>query len=122
MAGKQTLGQLIRESGLNCIPEYELFALEVGPGKGLRQRLKDAGWKNYRYDFALPDHRLLIEAQGSGYSHSHRHNQQRDYRKNNDALKLGWRVMYFPANMISRYPQVVLDDILEVIKNENMGN
>lgn len=104
----------LEKVGIVAVAEYRLFADHVGAGPGLRARLKAAGWNDYRYDFALPDYKLLIESQGSGYGHSHRHQQHRDYKKNNDALKLGWRVMYFPSAMIGKYPQAVVDDILDV--------
>jgi hypothetical protein len=47
-------------------PETEYrFALEhIGPGKDIRHRLKLAGLKDWRFDFAWPDQMFAVEVEG----------------------------------------------------------
>ena len=93
--------------------EYRLFARLVGMGPGIRARLKEMNYKDFRYDYLVGDD-LLVEIQGSGYSHSGK-GQIRDMRKNNDALKQGYRVAVFPASLVKSRPDIVVEDILEMI-------
>lgn len=106
----QKFEDALDDAGISWIKEYRLFAEHVGPGKGLRQRLKDAGFRDFRYDYKIGT--LLIEVQGYGHSHSGK-GQQRDWQKNNDAVKLGYRLLYFPAQMVKTRPDIVIEDILE---------
>lgn len=93
--------------------EHRPFAEIVGEGPGIRERLKERNWNDFRYDFSLPEDKIFIEIQGFGFGHSSAKQQQRDMKKNNDAVKLGWRVMVFPAETARKYPHVVIDDLLE---------
>jgi very-short-patch-repair endonuclease len=58
--------------------------------------------RRFRWDFALPERRVLIEIQGGTYArtrtgHSTGAGLHRDYIKNNQAVINGWRVLYFDA-------------------------
>lgn len=108
---------LLDLEGLEWRPEFRLFAEHVGTGPGLRSRLEEAGLKDFRFDYVFPNHSILVEIQGSGFSHQHRLNQQRDWKKCNDAVKLGWYVMYFPAARVTKHPESVVDEILAVIES-----
>lgn len=101
---------------LNAKKEVRVFADHVGAGKGLRQRLKESGFKDYRFDYQVQD--ILIEIQGYGFSHQGK-GQQRDWQKNNDAVKLGYRVLYFPADMAKKTPHVIIDEIRECLETDS---
>ena len=107
---------LLETEGLEFIPEHRLFAEHVGTGEGIRKKLDDANLNDFRFDYALPQQRILIEVQGSGHSHSHRSNQQRDWKKCNDAVMLGWSVVYFPAARVSKRPDVIIDELTLIIE------
>lgn len=101
---EDTLALHLRAEGIEAIREYR-FAAEAcgGPGKGLRERLAAAGLSDWRADFALPDHRLLIEVEGGGWVHG-RHNTgagfAADLKKYDAAARLGWRVYRCDPAMI----------------------
>jgi very-short-patch-repair endonuclease len=61
--------------------------------------------RKFRYDFAIPSKRLLIEIQGGTWSASTMaHNSgsgiRRDCEKLNLAQLAGWRVLHFTADMV----------------------
>ena len=97
---EDTLARQIEQAGtLRPVREYRLFAELAGPGRGLRKRLQENGWKDYRYDFAWPEQKLLAEVQGGIWLNASGHNTGvglvRDYEKNNMAVVIGWRVLHF---------------------------
>lgn len=113
MSKYQDLEEKMMESKLDFQPEYRLFASVVGDGPGVRNRLKESGLSDFRYDYWVkPD--LLVEIQGYGFSHQGR-GQQRDYKKCNDAVKYGYRVIYFPAELAKKRPDLVTEEIIECL-------
>lgn len=52
----------------------------------------ERGW---RFDFAFPSQKLAIEVDGRGHF---RGKMMTDYEKQNEAMRLGWRVLRFPAS------------------------
>lgn len=48
----------------------------------------------WRFDFAFPSQKLAIEVDGRGHF---RGKMATDYEKQNEAVRLGWRVLRFPA-------------------------
>lgn len=58
--------------------------------------------RKWRFDFAFPSVKLAIEIQGAGRGgasggHQSHAGMQRDCDKNNEAVRLGWRVLVFRA-------------------------
>ena len=108
---------LMETEGLGFEAEYRMFAEAVGgPGEGVRERLEAEGFNDFRFDYVLPDYKIAIEVQGSGHSHGHRKNQQRDWKKCNDAARLGWTTIYFPAARVSKHPNVVIEELTEILE------
>lgn len=77
--------------------EYRFAALTVGIGEyGLRVRLATLGLKDWRFDFAWPDHELAVEIEGgiwAGGRHTRGRGFMEDCRKYNEATLMGWRVL-----------------------------
>jgi len=92
-SGEAMLSLHLRAAGIHSIPEY-LFALP----------------RRWRADFAIPNHRLLIEVDGgnrlavigkNGKAVAiGRHTQDADMEKLNEAAILGWRILRFSPAMV----------------------
>ena len=84
--------------------EYRFAAEHVGPGKGVRKRLADAGLKNWRFDFAFVEIKLAVECEGGGWSKKGGHTTGEgfadDLRKYGAAMELNWRVYRCDLAMI----------------------
>lgn len=83
--------------------EYRFAAHVVGLGPGIRARLREAGLKDWRLDFAWPEHRLAVEVQGGTWSqgkHTRGQGYEDDREKINAAQLLGWTVLEFTTGMI----------------------
>ena len=95
---EETLALQLRALKLpGCEREYRLFAHHVGLGPEIKQRLKDAGFKDFRFDFAFPEQKLLIEIQGGAWmagktGHTSGSGFSRDIKKAHDAMTLGFNV------------------------------
>ena len=62
--------------------EYPFAAMEVGRGPGVKQRLRLAGLRNWRFDFAWPPQRLAVLIDGASAWDADRESyEQRDRRK-----------------------------------------
>lgn len=68
----------------------------------------------YRADFVLPQHRLVIEADGKQY-----HQDRKAYDRRRDAYmrKLGWKVVRFSGRQIYRDRAAILRRIEKVISS-----
>jgi hypothetical protein len=86
--------QLIRSAGL---PE-PVAQFEVSFGDGARARL----------DFAYPDRMIAIELDGATH-HTGMFAEKRDRRRDNQLGKMGWRVLRFDWDDVTRTPDGVLD-------------
>ena len=59
--------------------------------------------RRYRFDFCWVKERLAVEIQGGTYSrgaHVRPLGVRRDYEKGNLAVKYGWKVLQFDADMV----------------------
>ena len=75
--------------------------------------------RKFRFDFAFPERRLLVEVQGgtfNGGAHGRGVGIHRDYEKNNLATLAGWRVLQFDVKMIKSGEAV--DKIREALEAE----
>lgn len=102
---EEELNLHLRAEGIEFVREHRFGAEAAGgPGKGLRQRLADAGLKDWRFDFAIPDQMLAIEVEGGGWVRG-RHTRGRgfaeDLAKYDAAMRLGWVVYRCSPEMVS---------------------
>mgnify|MGYP000526499589 CR=1 FL=1 len=51
--------------------------------------------REYRFDFAFPEIKLAIEMQGYGPGHASFVEMVSDYNRHNEAVALGWTILYF---------------------------
>lgn len=96
-------------TGLPWEREYRFAAMATGgTGRGVRQRLRDAGLRDWRFDFALPDRLIAVEVEGGAWL-SERGGKSRhtsgagfagDLRKYDAAARLGWYVYRCDPRMI----------------------
>lgn len=93
---EETLALHLRAHGIQFEREYRFGAMAAGGiGKGLRDRLASAGLRDWRADFALIDHRLLVEIEGGGWSggrHTRGTGFEADLAKYDAAMRLGFTV------------------------------
>jgi len=83
--------------------EYHFTRRVVGDGPGIRERLKQAELKDWRFDAAYPSRRIAIEVEGGTWANG-RHTRGKGYEddceKYNHAALFGWTVLRFTSNMI----------------------
>lgn len=75
--------------------EYRFAAEYVGMGKGVRERLKLAYLKDWRFDFAWPQYMLAVEVEGitkEGGRHQRIGGFNMDLKKYHCAMDMGWTV------------------------------
>jgi very-short-patch-repair endonuclease len=83
-------------------PAQELLRIhlnELGQGCDYEVRFCDRKW---RFDIALPLHRLAIEISGGNWTGGHRRGQaqENEYEKLNLAQMMGWRVLQFTNRQV----------------------
>ena len=69
--------------------------------------------RQYRFDFAFPEIKLAIEMQGYGPGHAAFKEMYSDYVRHNEAVKLGWHILYF---MQPHIKDENLEKTLELVK------
>lgn len=97
--------------------EYRFCADVVGDGVGLRKRLKNAGLKDWRFDFAWPNHKVAVEIDGGQWmAGGGRHNTDEDRLKINTATTMGWKVLRFSVKTMHDDPMSCIKKIVEILK------
>jgi len=84
--------------------EYRFAAMATGGvGKGVRQRLKTEGLKDWRFDFAWPELMLAVEVEGGGWING-KHNRGEgflaDLKKYGAAQRMGWTIYRTAGELI----------------------
>lgn len=78
---------------------------EITPIKGRR----------FHFDFAWPDEKIAIEAQGGIFmgksGHTGGKNMEDDYEKNNLCVADGWRVFYVTTGILKRNPDAFIEQL-----------
>lgn len=106
---EEILALHLRTTGLPWKREYRFAAVATGgTGRGVRQRLREAGMRDWRFDFALPDRLIAVEVEGGGWlpekGKKSRHTTgtgfAADLRKYDAAARLGWYVYRCDPRMI----------------------
>jgi very-short-patch-repair endonuclease len=96
----QNLAALVAEVFMVTPVLEHRFAAEIagGTGKGLRERIRSVGLKDWRFDLAIPEHKIAVEFDGGGFI-AGRHNRGMgvigDMHKMNTAVIHGWRVLRY---------------------------
>lgn len=90
------LGDHLKAEQIDHETEYRFGAIASGgAGKGLRGRLKGNGLKDWRADFYIIGHMLLVEVEGGAWGKS-RHTTgtgfSEDLKKYDAAMRLGYTV------------------------------
>lgn len=100
--------------------EYRFNAHLVGLGKGIKQRLKDAGLKDTRFDFAWPDLMIAVEIEGGGWiggRHTRGKGFEDDLRKYDAAMNQGWTVYRCSGAMVKEGVAInTIEKLLQLTK------
>lgn len=103
----------------------------VGPGPNLRQRIAQAGLRDWQIDRAWPKHRVGVELQGGawmqtstgrGRGHAHPVKLTNDYRKLNCAQAHGWTVFQFNSEMLEAEPTACVGQVLAALERNGLIN
>ena len=91
-------------TGLHWTAEHPFAAIHVGEGPGIRERLRQANLRNWRFDFACPDMRIAVEVEGGGWTggrHTSGVGFAGDLQKYDAAMRLGWSVYRCSPQMVT---------------------
>jgi very-short-patch-repair endonuclease len=82
-------------------------------------RVRERGRVVARLDFAYPDHRVAIEADGYRW-HGDIGRWQADLARRNALTRLGWLVLHFTWDDIARHPKQVAGTIRHAISGRSV--
>lgn len=89
---------------------YNAFAhTNLIPNRNVVQQYAFHPTRNWMFDFAWPADKIAIEVQGYGPGHNSLKGMANDYAKHNQALILGWKILYFMASdfLFINQPQTI---------------
>jgi len=75
--------------------------------------------RKWRFDFAWPDYLVAVEIQGGTWingGHSRGSGFQKDCDKSNDAVLLGWRVLRYTTDDLTKRPVQVIEEVVAVLQ------
>lgn len=110
---EETLSLVLGEKGIEYHREYRFAAEHVGMGAGIRQRLDDAGLKDWRADFCIVGVPLLVEVEGITHYGRNRNGTMKlgrhqtgagiegDLMKYDAAMRLGYTVYRCSQHMVN---------------------
>ncbi len=111
----------------HCMFAYKgQSSIEKLLAKELRQRgidfehqyhIENGNPKGWWIDFAFPDHKLAIEADGN-YWHSIPEIIEKDARKDANLQSQGWTILRFTGDEIRESPAACVDEIVKVLKTK----
>jgi hypothetical protein len=107
------------QTDIELVPQYRLVVNEfdLKPNeKDIRARIKETGFKDWRFDFAIPRYRYLIELNGIGTGHFAIKGYKDDMFKYRVAAMLDWRVFPFMSSDVVTRPDIAVEFVLESIE------
>lgn len=107
----------LQAKGLTAQMEYPFAREIVGNGKGIRDRLKQAGLQDWKFDFAFPEVMLAVEIEGGGWSggrHTRGKGFAQDMKKYHHAMDAGWNVYRCNASLINSKQAIELVEKLYI--------
>ncbi len=93
-----------------------LLMWRASGGPRLEAEHRFCAGRKWRFDFAVPEKRLAIDLEGgiwTGGSHTRGGRFNSDAEKYNAAALLGWKVVRFTVNMITR---AQIEPVIEMLK------
>jgi hypothetical protein len=116
--GARLLAELLAERGHGWVPSASRFEARLSalvtrsglPEPAIQHEIRDGGALLARVDFAYPDLKLAIEADGYR-CHSGRVAWQRDLARRNTLTARGWRVLHVTWDDIRTRPDEVIANI-----------
>src|SRR5699024_2236839 len=126
---EETLALMLDDEGIEYQREYRFAAEHVGLGAGIRQRLAEAGLKDWRSDFRIVGVPLLVEVEGvTHYGRKQRGTMSRgrqqtgagsdrDMLKYDAAMRLGYTVYRCSQHMVNSGRAI---ESIEILKRRLM--
>lgn len=112
----------IPSDAIKRLNKYELqfYCRLVDMGERPEYEFKFHPTRKWRFDLAIPHHRIAIEIEGgtwNGGRHSRGAGFRGDCEKYNEATKMGWRVLRYTPDMIDQ----LQDGVVALITKSTRG-